>query len=34
VLLVSNFIGSRSRRSRMVEPVMKAVSTIARELFR
>ena len=34
VLLVSGFSGSRSRRSRVVEPVMKAVSTLARELFR
>jgi len=34
VLLVSGFSGSRSRRSRVVEPVMRAVSTIARELFR
>ncbi len=37
VLLVSNFSESRSRRSRrspMVEPVMRAVSTLARELFR
>jgi ElaB/YqjD/DUF883 family membrane-anchored ribosome-binding protein len=33
-LLVSNFSASRSRRRRMVEPVMKAVSTLARELFR
>ena len=33
-LLVSNFSSSRSRRSRMVEPVMRAVSTLARELFR
>jgi hypothetical protein len=33
-LLVSNFSASRSRRSRMVEPVMRAVSTLARELFR
>ena len=33
-LLVSGFSGSRSRRSRMVEPVMRAVSTLARELFR
>ncbi len=34
VLLVSGYSGSRSRRSRVVEPVMRAVSTIARELFR
>jgi ElaB/YqjD/DUF883 family membrane-anchored ribosome-binding protein len=34
VLLVSGFSGSRSRRSRVVEPVMRAVSTLARELFR
>lgn len=33
-LLVSNFSASRSRRSRMVEPVMRAVSALARELFR
>jgi ElaB/YqjD/DUF883 family membrane-anchored ribosome-binding protein len=33
-LLVSNFSASRSRRSRVVEPVMKAVSSLARELFR
>jgi ElaB/YqjD/DUF883 family membrane-anchored ribosome-binding protein len=33
-LLVSNFSASRGRRSRIVEPVMRAVSTIARELFR
>jgi ElaB/YqjD/DUF883 family membrane-anchored ribosome-binding protein len=33
-LLVSGFSGSRSRRSRVVEPVMRAVSTLARELFR
>ena len=33
-LLVSNFSASRSRRSRVVEPVMRAVSTLARELFR
>jgi ElaB/YqjD/DUF883 family membrane-anchored ribosome-binding protein len=33
-LLVSNFSASRSRRSRMVGPVMKLVSTLARELFR
>jgi predicted MFS family arabinose efflux permease len=33
-LLVGNFSESCSRRSRMVEPVMKAVSTLARELFR
>ena len=33
-LLVSNFSESRSRRSRVVEPVMRAVSTLARELFR
>lgn len=35
VILVSSFSGSRSsRRSRLVEPVMGAVSTLARELFR
>ncbi|MEP7272549.1 MAG: hypothetical protein ABI882_13680 [Acidobacteriota bacterium] len=35
VLLVSSLSGSsRSRRSRVVEPVMSAVSTLARELFR
>ena len=33
-LLVSDFSASRSRRSRRVEPVMRAVSTLARELFR
>jgi ElaB/YqjD/DUF883 family membrane-anchored ribosome-binding protein len=33
-LLVSNFSASRSRRRRVVEPVMRAVSTLARELFR
>jgi ElaB/YqjD/DUF883 family membrane-anchored ribosome-binding protein len=33
-LLVSNFSASHSRRSRVVEPVMRAVSTLARELFR
>jgi ElaB/YqjD/DUF883 family membrane-anchored ribosome-binding protein len=33
-LLVSNFSASRSRRSRMVEAVMRAASTLARELFR
>ena len=33
-LLVGNFSASRSRRSRVVEPVMRAVSTLARELFR
>jgi ElaB/YqjD/DUF883 family membrane-anchored ribosome-binding protein len=33
-LLVSNFSASRSRRSRMVDPVMRAASTLARELFR
>ena len=33
-LLVSKFSASRSRRSRMVEPVMRAASTLARELFR
>jgi hypothetical protein len=32
-LLVSNFSASRSR-SRMMEPVMKAVSTLTREVFR
>jgi len=30
----SIFSASRSRRSRMVETVMRAVSTLARELFR
>ncbi|HKE04758.1 MAG TPA: hypothetical protein VKE91_11900 [Blastocatellia bacterium] len=34
VLLVSGFSGSRSRRSHVVEPVMRAVSTLACELFR
>ncbi len=34
VLLVGNLSGSRSRTSRVVEPVMSAVSTLARELFR
>lgn len=34
VLLAGSFSGSRSRRSRVVEPVMSAVSTLARELFR
>jgi ElaB/YqjD/DUF883 family membrane-anchored ribosome-binding protein len=34
VLLVNGFSGSRSRRSRVVGPVMRAVSTLARELFR
>lgn len=33
VLLVGNFTGSRSRRRRVVEPVLSAVSTLARELF-
>lgn len=33
-LLVGSFSGSRSRRSRIVEPVMDVVSTLARELFR
>jgi ElaB/YqjD/DUF883 family membrane-anchored ribosome-binding protein len=33
-LLVSNFSAMRGRRSRMVEPVMRAASTLARELFR
>ncbi len=33
-LLVSNFSATRGRRSRMVEPVMRAASTLARELFR
>ena len=33
-LLVSNFSESRSRRSRVMEPVMRAMSTLARELFR
>ena len=34
VLLLNSFSDTRSRRSRMVEPVMNAVSTFARELFR
>jgi ElaB/YqjD/DUF883 family membrane-anchored ribosome-binding protein len=34
LLLLSNFSGARSRRSRVVEPVMSAVSTFARKLFR
>ena len=33
-LLLSNLGASRSRRDRMVGPVMRAVSTLARELFR
>jgi len=33
ILLVGNFTGSRSRRNRVVEPVINAVSTLARELF-
>jgi ElaB/YqjD/DUF883 family membrane-anchored ribosome-binding protein len=33
-LLVSNFSATRGRRSRMVKPVMRAASTLARELFR
>lgn len=34
VLLVGSVSGPRRRRSRVVEPVMSAVSTLARELFR
>lgn len=34
VLLLSSLSDSRSRRSRVVEPVMSAVSSLARELFR
>lgn len=34
VMLAGGFSSSRSRRSRVVEPVMDAVSTLARELFR
>lgn len=34
VLLAGSFSGSRSRRSRLVEPVMDAVSSLARELLR
>lgn len=34
VLLVGNFSGSRSRRRRVVEPVLGALSTLARQLFR
>jgi ElaB/YqjD/DUF883 family membrane-anchored ribosome-binding protein len=34
MLLISNLSGSRSRRSRVIEPVMNAVSTLASELFR
>jgi len=30
----SIFSASRSRRNRMVEPVMRAASTLVRELFR
>lgn len=33
-ILLSSLTGSRSRRSRVVEPVMSAVSTLAREFFR
>ncbi len=33
-LLLSNLRGSRSRRGRVVEPVMNAISTLASELFR
>jgi ElaB/YqjD/DUF883 family membrane-anchored ribosome-binding protein len=34
VLLVGNFSGSRSRHRRVVEPVLGALSTLARQLFR
>jgi len=34
MLLVSNLTSSRSRRGRVIEPVMNAVSTLASELFR
>jgi len=34
VLLLSSFSGSRSRRSRLMEPVMGVVSTLAREFLR
>lgn len=34
MLLLSNLSSSRSRRSRVIEPVMNAVSTLASELFR
>jgi ElaB/YqjD/DUF883 family membrane-anchored ribosome-binding protein len=34
MLLLSNLSGSRSRRSRVIEPIMNAVSTLASELFR
>jgi len=34
MLLLSNLSGSRSRRGRVIEPVMNAVSTLASELFR
>ena len=32
-LLLSSFSGSRSRRNRVVEPVMNALTTLAREMF-
>jgi len=34
MLLIGNLTSSRSRRSRVIEPVMNAVSTLATELFR
>jgi len=34
MLLIGNITSSRSRRSRVIEPVMNAVSTLATELFR
>lgn len=34
LLLLSNFSASRSRRSRVMGPVINAVSTLARKLFR
>jgi ElaB/YqjD/DUF883 family membrane-anchored ribosome-binding protein len=34
MLLISNLTSSRSRRGRVIEPVMNAVSTLASELFR
>ena len=34
MLLLSNLTSSRSRRGRVIEPVMNAVSTLASELFR
>ena len=34
MLLISNLTNTRSRRGRVIEPVMNAVSTLASELFR